>query len=457
MEYLDTTQMNLNYNLIEGNDAVYRAILMMKYDLTKTLTENNISEQYTITLEQTNPLEISKVIGAPLILTDYMIRHYISRLYNWVQTFNSHDWLTAIQVAAGIGVIVSGPFAPIFYGIGVAAAFYDSVKYFEEGDPYMGTITMALALIPGGVAKGIFQGSKVFLKRGTQGSLNLIKKYKSGAKMTKEQLKDVSRIVVDFTKKSSQVNLAMGVEVSKRLLAGLAKQSPKFLVNLILFLNKIGVLNLSKFVINFGGTIYTFDKIYLYVFRDTIFADKKYLDSRTLNQTRFIINGLLGYDKEVMEYLVLFAENHLKKLTGNNNNKLQDANITEKATEEYIDSVLKKIRNKSNTKVVSNKPLKPLNSSNAPTLNDVLLGKKVIEEGQKGDSVTEIQKMLYSIGYDYLIARDENPKWNDGNYGNNTKMAVIAFQENNDLKINGIVDMKTLNKLIKFYNENNEK
>jgi hypothetical protein len=37
--------MELKYNLIEGNDAASRAILIMKYDLTKTLTENLISEQ----------------------------------------------------------------------------------------------------------------------------------------------------------------------------------------------------------------------------------------------------------------------------------------------------------------------------------------------------------------------------------------------------------------------------
>ena len=103
--------MELKYNLMEGNDAVSRTILMMKYDLTKTLTENLISEQS--------------------VLTDYMIRHYMSQFYNWLKTFDTHDWLTVIEVSAMIAATVSGPFAPIFLGIGGAAAAYDSYLYLK--------------------------------------------------------------------------------------------------------------------------------------------------------------------------------------------------------------------------------------------------------------------------------------------------------------------------------------
>ena len=37
--------MNATYTLTEGNDALNRALLMMRYDLGKTLNENVISEQ----------------------------------------------------------------------------------------------------------------------------------------------------------------------------------------------------------------------------------------------------------------------------------------------------------------------------------------------------------------------------------------------------------------------------
>jgi peptidoglycan hydrolase-like protein with peptidoglycan-binding domain len=56
--------------------------------------------------------------------------------------------------------------------------------------------------------------------------------------------------------------------------------------------------------------------------------------------------------------------------------------------------------------------------------------------------------MLYSIGYDDFVARDENPNWNDGKYGISTELAVQAFQQDEDLNVNGTVDMKTLNKIM---------
>ena len=59
--------------------------------------------------------------------------------------------------------------------------------------------------------------------------------------------------------------------------------------------------------------------------------------------------------------------------------------------------------------------------------------------GDQGDNVRKVQKRLIALGYLSSSA--------DGDYGNQTKKAVEAFQKNNGLSVTGNVNSKTLNKL----------
>lgn len=59
--------------------------------------------------------------------------------------------------------------------------------------------------------------------------------------------------------------------------------------------------------------------------------------------------------------------------------------------------------------------------------------------GSSGDEVIEIQQKLSELGYYYGNI--------DGKFGNNTKKAVIQFQEDNNLSADGIVGIKTLEAL----------
>jgi hypothetical protein len=460
--------MELKYNLIEGNDAASRAILMMKYNLTKTLTENTISEQYTVTLEQTNPLEIpskiTNVIGAPFVLTDYMIRQYMSRFYNWIKTFDTHDWLTVIEISSTVAAAFSGPFAPIFLGIAGIAGAYDAYLYFTvDKDPYMGTIMMALTLLTGGTFKLIFKSSKVLQKRGVEGLINLIKKYKSGGKMTKEQLKDLSTFGIEFAKKSSEVKDAMVRQLSDNTLKYFLKKSLKYITNFLLALSKFG-FNLSKTVFYVGGTAFTFDQIYLYVFRDSLFKNEKYLDSRTQNSTRKKIVEMIDFlsknEEELRTSLTSQTGKAIDKVGLEATKNIKVIDTTEATRKSFLEDSFEKEKNRiesQNTKILPNKPLKSLSNSIAPTLDDVRSGKKVIKKGQKGDSVKEIQKMLYSIGYDeYVSDGGTLTKWDDGNYGESTEIAVIAFQEFEGLnKVDGSVGVETLSKLMEKYDEKN--
>ena len=225
-------------------------------------------------------------------------------------------------------------------------------------------------------------------------------------------------------------------------------------------LGKLG-LNLSGMVFKIGGTVYTFDQIYLYVFRDSVFKNKKYLDSRTQNSTRKKINDLIDnlrpYNNEIKESLTSKSIEGIAKIGEDLGKKVGvDTTITgTEHLEKAIEGEIKRQNTKIPVKIPINKPLKSLSNSIAPTLDEVRSGKKVIKKGQKGDSVKELQKMLYSIGYgDYVSDGGTLSKWDDGNYGNSTELAVFAFQEYEGLNdVDGIVGVETLNKLIEKYDE----
>jgi peptidoglycan hydrolase-like protein with peptidoglycan-binding domain len=70
-------------------------------------------------------------------------------------------------------------------------------------------------------------------------------------------------------------------------------------------------------------------------------------------------------------------------------------------------------------------------------------GFSLIKLGSRGDMVMEIQKMLMEAGY-------ELPKYGvDGIYGNETRSAVMRFQEDKGLNPDGIVGPDTYNELLK--------
>lgn len=228
-------------------------------------------------------------------------------------------------------------------------------------------------------------------------------------------------------------------------------------MNLLLILKRLGVIKLGEIVLKLGGTTYTFDKLYLYTFRDdSIFKNKEWLDSRTKNDLRASINKLLGYDKEVNEYLLIKTKDALEKIATNPNIDPVSINPTESVDEWAAREF------KNNFKIKKEKERQEyLKSLIAPSINEVLMGQKTIKLNQKGPSVKEVQKMLYEIGYDYLVSNfDKIEKWDDGIYGEGTKYAIETFQEDNGLKVDGIVGPNTLKKLKVMYKnkikDNNE-
>jgi hypothetical protein len=430
-----------NHILIED---ISKIKLLMVYDNGKTYGENLFLEQTAFERYLDRTFEDPKKAQEYLDANSKVMKG----LYNWFSTFNSHDWLSLIEVSSGLLGLIPTPFSVLFLGVSLVAGLSDAGVYFVEGDPYMGTMMMALSIIPAGELLVALKGNKVLKKRGAKGCKELIKKYKKGIKLTTEELDDLTKLSVSIPKNADEVKRLLKYNITKNMIETIGSKSTKYLMNLLLILKKIGVIKLGKIVLTVGGIPYSFDKLYLYVFRDSVFANEELLDKRTTNDLRYVINKLLGYDKEVQEFILATTKQELKKIAENPKigEKLVDVVPNESPEPDMIREFLK------NVKLEKEKYEKSLIS---PSIDEVLSGKKVIKLNQKGNSVKEIQKMLYDLEYDHLITNfDTQENWNDGIYGNNTKNAVETFQEDNGLNVDGIVGKNTLLKIKELYNKN---
>jgi hypothetical protein len=431
--------MDIKYK--NGVLAVNRIRLLIEYSLDKTYTEN-LQEQP----DSKMPFQIEKfgynpskpeTLGPALKKQEETLRSYFK--------LNTHDWLALIEISTGLLGLIPTPLSPFLLGISLVAGVADAGLYYKEGDPYMGTMMLALSIIPGGEIVKILKGSKVLTKRGVKGSKELIKKYKSGAKLTSEELDDIAKLGTDISKNADEITKSMKNSVIRKYFAD---KSPKFLINSLLFLKKIGVIKAGDIALKIGGLVYGLDKLYLFTFRKSILADtewgKEWLDSRTRNDLRASINGLLGYEKEVNEYLMTKLIESTEKLEKSGKNAFDDSlKISETPDNSFIKDAIAKL------KVEKEKKRKDYEIAiKAPSTSEILSGRKVLTLNQRGESVKEIQKMLYDIGYDYLITNFETlDNWNDGIYGKSTKSAVETFQEDNQLSPDGIVGKTTLIKL----------
>jgi hypothetical protein len=83
--------------------------------------------------------------------------------------------------------------------------------------------------------------------------------------------------------------------------------------------------------------------------------------------------------------------------------------------------------------------LNPTQWVQAPTEEEVKVGKKVLKSGMMGDFVKKVQNQLKVKGI--------NPGGVDGKFGKNTKNAVIQFQQTMGLKPDGVVGKSTYDQL----------
>jgi murein L,D-transpeptidase YcbB/YkuD len=230
-------------------------------------------------------------------------------------------------------------------------------------------------------------------------------------------------------------------------------------MNFIVGLSKSKAVKLSMFVAKFGGTVYTFDKLYLFVFRDSIFKNESKLDSRTKNELRFMINNLLGYEDAVNEYLIKTTTDVILK-AGQSNPEAFKLEVDENP-DEYFERALKEFESNPTTETQSQQSVTQTQNVDYNNqeiqkiinkeINPITKKSYVLKRGQQGDGVKQIQYMLNNLKYDYLLNNyGKLESGIDSKFGPYTEEAVKKFQSDNGLKVDGIVGNETLTKLIEL-------
>jgi hypothetical protein len=246
--------MKQKYTLIEGNDALNKTLLMMRYDLSKTLNENLVDEQ---TQNNKNSFFLqNQPSGKKPTNTKGMIPGFEKVKSSITQEDfekfvyeNRHGLLDIAAIGAAFIPLV-GPFISLGLELGNAAL------YASEGDKYSAGLALAFTLIPGGQIPAV-------RKLGRNGLEALLKKAKN-PKLVKtlskieaealEQINKNSKWVVK-TATTKLVISSFSKLMDKLTLRGFVKFMMKWKRN-----NKIKYA-LTNMTIQLGGIYYTYNQL----------------------------------------------------------------------------------------------------------------------------------------------------------------------------------------------------
>ena len=220
------------------NEQILRDVLLkMNYDSSKTLNEN-IKEQSRFELDFNRTYSDPKrAAQANREMSDFVSEY-------------RHE---LIDIAAIGALIIPGVGPLISLGLELA----NSGLYYSEGDKYMAGFSLAFALIPGAE---LFAKIPSVKKLGRDGLASLIKKARSGGKLTKIEADTVEQI----SKNEKWLKLKSIKEATKLMVKGkLQKATLKDIVFAVYKFAKKNPtkFNLTKMGLSIGGIYYTYDKL----------------------------------------------------------------------------------------------------------------------------------------------------------------------------------------------------
>jgi hypothetical protein len=242
--------MNTTYTLTEGNDALNRVLLMMRYDLGKTLDENVVLEQPDSKFSfGYNPWSKD-----PNNLKDSMKRQ--SQYVKDVTEFISGHKHEILQIAAlgALVIPIAGPY------ISLGLDLVDASLYYSEGDNYMAGFSLAFAMIPGAMLLAKIPAVKQIGKKGLIKILKLASNPKSVKTLSKVEQEAVQQI----SKNSKWISLTAAKEVSKKLakLVITKIKLPEFVRMMIKFNIKNPIKSsILSTGLQIGGITYGWDKL----------------------------------------------------------------------------------------------------------------------------------------------------------------------------------------------------
>ena len=372
----------------------------------------------------------------------------------WMKTWDTHDWLTFVDITSGLLGSIPSPASGVLLGISTAACLADGGLWLYEGDDYMGGLILSFCLIPAGelalmsprIARSIAKGKKTALdtiKKGRE-----LAKKRTLTEAEKAIVKEADELMSELSKNATKIAKATQKNFATKFIANVIAKGGKAILGTALLLSKMSWAIGRPFVL-LGGIYYTYDEIYLALYG----TDEQKMQLRNNSGFQTLIKYLklvANQEKVINEASVYIQENSSQIAEHSGDLVTVDHEKQEENIQNFQQATVESLKKQQEEK------------ERSPSF-ELVLSKKIdprteqpyaIREGLKGASVGKIQQMLEKLGYgETLRGYDSNEKKKavDYDFGQNTYDAVGLFQANNNLKFTGIVDYETLKTLqIKF-------
>ncbi len=228
-----------------------RMLLLMAYNPSKTSYEN-ISEQ-----EKDNWLVRAAKTITPKGMEDYSQGSW-TEIGTWIKTWDKHDWLGFLEIAA-TAVALTSPMGWVALGAsGLALTFggVNAATYFQEGDNYMGGMTVFFSLIPG---IQLVKQFKTIAKYGPERAFQAMKVVEAGkgTPLQKQIAKEVSE---ELGEKGNVVNKMVFRKLKSEFFKSIKQSGLKTKAALLAVAKKAGYAGLIG--LSFAGSFYLWDTIY---------------------------------------------------------------------------------------------------------------------------------------------------------------------------------------------------
>jgi hypothetical protein len=358
-----------------------------------------------------------------------------------------HTFLTVVELGSMLLAFIPSPLSPVLWGISSAAGLADAATYYYEGDKYMGSMMLALEIIPGGELLKFFKGTKTAVKLGKEGSIELLEKGSKGTLEGNEKIvyKDLVAELKTIDKEIAQAaKKQIGKEIKENLTQNFIKATKNYssIDKLKVFYQIIATVwkkigSVPRMVISVGGTMVGIDKLYLALFgRD---EDRQKSDIRKIY---YIIQGKgLPKDEEINR-LVGEAQKFIKE----NGSDEMVAGMIEVADKETLNKDDEFLRNKYANKdqIIKPQDKKPLFSSDdskygfgdlttGDTETKITLKTKTSKEVLQN---IEFEKLNQNKDkYDFYIWSKRKNKWEVSNFNDFREASQLGDKVNYTPKV----------------------
>jgi len=330
-----------------------------------------------------------------------------------------HTFLTVVELGAMLLAFIPSPLSPILWGISGAAGIADASTYFYEGDKYMGSMMLALEVIPGGELLKFFKGTKTAIKLGKEGTIELLEKGSKGTLEGNEKIiyKDLVAELKTIDKEIAQAaKKQIGKEIKENLTQNFIKTTKNYSTKnklkvfyqiIATVWKKIGWV--PRMTISVGGTMVGIDKLYLALFgRD---EDRQKSDIRKIY---YLIQSKGLPEDEEINKKVGEVQNFIKQ---NGSDEIV-AGMIEVADKETLNKDGEYLRNKYANKLQDKKPLSLPNNSKSEfgdlttgdTETKITLKPKTTKEVLRDIELDKLEQNKDE--YDFYIWSLRSKKWN---------------------------------------------